>query len=180
MKTYNILYLSGTRETVKPNGEYLPFRYNGQKVKAMSKYGDNIIDAEIYWDRGDYLAEHLCNIVEKENIDVIVGYSAGGYLGFYLCNKYKLPGLHINPALGKNCEAPKKQTLTKELQEASVFNNQTILIGLKDTVVNPDETNQKLKEVNFGGNVIYMPDMEHRINFKDFKKSFKTFREKLI
>lgn len=179
----NILYISGTRTTIDINGNHLPFDRNIAKQYILSQFGDKVIDAEVYWDRGDYMAEYLSNIIETKNINAIIGYSAGGYIGFYLCNKYKMPGFQINPALTPNAMAPKLQSLDSAMEKAPINYNQLILLGAKDRKdmggVDFDLSLKFFKKIKFeenGGEIIIESEMEHRITDQKLEEYFKYFR----
>lgn len=183
----NILYISGTRRTIDMDGNHLPFEKNIAKQFILSQFGDKVVDAEIYWDRGDYMAEYLSDIVESKNINAVVGYSAGGYIGFYLCNKYKIPGFHINPALTSNAMAPQLQTLDNDMKNAPINYNQLILLGEKDKKsmggVDFDLSLEFFKKIKFeenGGEILLEPEMEHRITDEKLDEYFKYFRNNYL
>ena len=183
----NILYISGTNNTIDKYGRFLPYENSPAFQYVLSQYGDTTVEAEIYWDRGDYMAKYLSDIVENKNIKAIVGYSAGGYLGFYLCNKYKIPGFQINPAIASNSIAPTLQSLDEGMKIAKINYNQLILLGAKDKKsfggVDFDKSLKFLKSVNFeenGGEIIIEPEMEHRIDYNGLQEYFTYFTDNYL
>jgi hypothetical protein len=181
-----ILYIGGTKKTIDENGNHLPFEKSLEKEFILQKFGDTVIYPEIFWDRGNYLASYLSHVIESQKINAVVGYSAGGYLGFYLCNKYKIPGLHFNPAIANNCLAPRLQPIDYKMKISPLFREQIMVLGEKDTKdsggVDYPLVVEFLEDIKFRekGGEIFIEPIEHRINDEILERYFTYFHAKYV
>lgn len=48
---------------------------------------------------------YLCKLVEKLDIDMIIGSSLGGWYAMHVASKCNLPGIYINPVIDSNIES---------------------------------------------------------------------------
>ena len=126
-----ILSIQGSRREVDKEGNSIPFEIS-DKVEIMEKYGDEVITPVARWYSNPSLFKTVNDEIEKQQIDAIIGNSAGGYLAFYLSNYHKIPVLLLNPALATTSEAPNIQSMPKEFLEAPIYNKQMVLIGNRD------------------------------------------------
>lgn len=176
----NILYIEGSCWMRDENYNLKPFIKNKYIEMIFNQFGDKLIYPEVYWYEGDYLFPYLEDIVEKNNIDLIIGYSAGGYTGFHLCNKYKINGIHFNPAIAPTSEAPTLQLLPDDYKKLPIYQKQVILIGDKDRKslggVDGHLVINYLKNKNFGGEIMIVPGLEHEVFLNIFNMTFDHFR----
>lgn len=179
-----IMFITGSIWMRDDDNNLLPFIKSQNLVKIFTSYGDELVYPEIYWyeHENGYLFPYLEKIIEDEKIDLIIGYSAGGYPGFYLCNKYKINGIHFNPSMASTSEAPTLQTLPIEYKEMEIFNNQSIIIGEDDCLMNGGVDGHLVQEFlyenNFKGDIIVIPNVEHIIPLELFKVAFDYYRSK--
>jgi hypothetical protein len=161
-------------------GNLLPFVKNPHFIKAFTSFGDQLVYPPLYWYEGNYMFPYLENIVEKERPDLIVGYSAGGHIGFHLCNKYKIKGIHFNPAIAHTSEAPTLQIATDEYKNLPVFNDQVMVMGENDRKdrggVDAHHVLNFLEQKNFQGEILIIPEMDHDVPIQIFRILFEYYR----
>ncbi len=125
----NILYLHGYNSVnINSRTEWLSTK--GNLTNPLMDY-HNYVESYQYLDK----------IVVKNKIDIIVGSSLGGLLGFYLANYHNLKTVLLNPALimGNVLRPDNRQLAT----QAKHF----ISLGKHDDVIPPHTTKAVLKEV---------------------------------
>lgn len=161
----------------------MPFEKSPYFEHVFTMFGDKLIYPPVYWYEGDYMFPYFEEIIEKEKIDLIIGYSAGGHCGFHLCNKYKIKGIHFNPAIARTSEAPTLQILPKSYKNFPVHYDQVIVIGEEDRKwkggVDGQLVLQYLKSIQFDkkGEIIIIPDLEHAVPIGIFKMVFEYYKE---
>ncbi|TAF66627.1 MAG: hypothetical protein EAZ55_05345 [Cytophagales bacterium] len=104
-----------------------------------------------------------------QNIDCIMGFSAGGLLGFCLAQQYKCDALLFNPALSYGLiRQDTKEYLLKA--NTDYKGRQTIVLGLQDDTVNPHTTEYVLEKYQHAQycNILKEQDVGHRIDFSTF------------
>jgi len=126
----NILNIQGSSREIDENGNKISFKIS-DKTSIMKKYG-KVITPEVRWYSNPNLFDLLNNVILNNQIDIIVGNSAGGYMAYYLSNYYKIPTFMINPALAITSEAPKIQRIPKNFINAQQFNKQMVILGNSD------------------------------------------------
>jgi len=179
------MFITGSCPMRDHNNNLMEFVKNPHLMRVFTSFGDNLTYPPVYWYEGDYIFPYLREIIEKKNIEMIIGYSAGGYPGFHLCNKYKLKGLHFNPAIASSSEAPTLQTLPDDYKNIPVFGEQTIIIGEKDRKwrggVDAHLVINYLDEIGFeaaGGEILIIPDLVHEVPLDLFRMAFDYFKHK--
>lgn len=176
-----IMFITGSCPMRDKDNNLMPFVRSPYFEETFTMFGDELIYPSIYWYEGDYLFPLLESIVENKKPDMIIGYSAGGYLGFHLCNKYKLKGLHFNPAIASTSEAPTLQILPDEYKDIPIFNDQMMIIGEKDRKwrggVDGHLVIKYLDSIGFSGEINIIPDLEHGVPIQLFEMAFKYFRD---
>ena len=184
---HNILYLIGSRSELTPEGRLNIPRRNQRTYNILSQFGDNVFYPSLYYRGGDMLFDEVQDIIDNDNIDILIGNSAGGLLSFYLSNKLKIPALSINPAICPTSEAPRLQTVPEEAKRATINGKQLVVIGEKDAKnvggVDGHLTIDILKEMKFeekGGEILILPDTFHRLNAEQFNDVFVRFYKKFI
>ena len=176
-----VMYLTGSCWMRDEQNNLLPFIRNPHFVQTFTMFGDQLIYPALYWYEGNYMFPYLEKIVEREKIDLIVGYSAGGYPGFHLCNKYKIRGIHFNPAIASSSEAPTLQILPDDYKNVPVFTDQVIVLGEKDRRPEGVDAHLVLKyleDMNFDseGEILIVPELEHDVPMSIFKMVFEYYR----
>lgn len=137
------------------------------KVDWLRELGYNVYNPKLnYKEGGKTIFYDLERLSEQHPIDLIIGSSMGGHLGFHLGNKHDIPTLLFNPSLAPN-EVDKPDVI--EVENDSVLH--TVVMGKNDDVVIPEKTLGFLKDkkVNF---VHYFEDNGHRTPIDILKKYF--------
>ncbi len=144
------------------------------KIKILEKY------SKTYALHLDYPKEPdtfnlLSNLIIKNNINLIVGSSFGGMLGYWLAEKHKIPALLFNPALH----------IKKSLVYFEINHNcspyKLIVLGKKDKVVDPMLSTKILKK-NLNEKkyeIINCDELAHKIDIETFKKQTEYFYNKI-
>ena len=107
------------------------------------------------------LFNELADSIKIEQITNIVGSSFGGYMGFYLSEFCKIPAILFNPAISfKSLDVP----VTKIFSDIP----KTIILGIRDDVVNPIETEEFIIKNNYTNSNIVKLDFEHQVSEEIF------------
>lgn len=114
------------------------------------------------------LFELLSGLVDYEDVDLIIGSSFGGYMGFYLSECYDIPSYLFNPAL---------HSRTIEVPIKIVRNNsrKTLFLGKKDTVIDPEKTIAFLRNHNYDNCITEILPTGHQIPVKVFADALRDF-----
>ena len=147
---------------------------NCQKVKWLQGQGYNVQSPEIdYEDNHSY--ENICKLTRRNNYDVIVGSSMGGWFAWNLGKELGVPVLLLNPALHSRTINPTIGSwVGEEKRSSKVF----LAIGKDDIIINPVKTLQWLRENDkrdWNPNNCLEGDYGHRTNEVQFQKIFKKF-----
>jgi len=120
----------------------------------------------LYSTLSESLFSDLKALCEHYVIDLIIGSSMGGFLGFHLSNALNITSLLFNPALVTKSEF---KPVVNAVNNTNVLH--TIVLGRNDDVVLPEETLRFLedKNVNF---IHTFEQTGHRTPFFIFKKHF--------
>ena len=179
-----VMFLTGSCWMRDDWGKLKPFIKDPNFIKVFTMFGDQIMYPPIYWYEGNYMFPYLEQIIEKDRPDLIVGYSAGGHPGFHLCNKYKIRGLHFNPAIARTSEAPTLQILPEDYKTLPLFGEQVMVIGEQDRLdkggVDAHLVVKSLEEKGFegaGGEILIIPGLGHGVPIQLFEMAFAYYRE---
>lgn len=85
---------------------------------------------------------YLIKKVEDFKPDLIIGSSMGGYSAYMLGALYKIPVIAFNPAFHSRSFEPNYP----EFIQHQVCSNCKIILGIEDTVINPNKTLDWLKD----------------------------------
>ena len=157
----NILYLHGL------DGDLAP-----EKRTVLEKYGKVLSPAIDY--RTEYNSiELLVEQFKNEKIQVVIGSSLGGFVGYYIADAYKLPSLLFNPALASRSVSQKVPTY-----KDPYLSFKQIVLGTQDDVVDPKGTlaflAKNLQEhTNYDIHV--RQELGHRISIDVFKQEVERF-----
>jgi hypothetical protein len=178
-----VMFISGSVWMRDKDNNLLPFIKSPHFTRVFTMFGDQLIYPEVYWYEGNYLFQYLEDIVEKEKPDLIIGYSAGGHLGFHLCNKYKIKGIHFNPAIAPTSEAPTLQILPEDYKDIPINYDQVMVLGENDRKwrggVDTHLVLKYLETIGFDekGEIFLIPGLEHEVPLSIFKMVFELYRE---
>ena len=161
----NTLYIHGLDSSPKPEKTAIINSYS--HVEALH------LDYRKQPDSFDILSKL---IIEKK-ISHIIGSSLGGYLGFWLAERFGLPCLLFNPAIG-----------LRSIELNIEVDNRTcpyrlIVIGEKDDVVIPKTTLsflKKHKSDHCKQRIVICNDLAHQIDLDTFKEFTDCFYVSVI
>lgn len=115
------------------------------------------------------LFNELADAITLEKITHIVGSSFGGYMGFYLSEFCKIPGVLFNPALSyKSLDVPviKSYSDTKK----------TIILGIFDDVIDPKMTKKYIGENQFQNIEVVEFPFAHQVSEEYFELALKYLK----
>ena len=157
MKT---LYIHGLDSSPKP-----------EKIRLIKPYS-NVSALHLDYKNQPDSFEILSALIQKEAITHIIGSSLGGYLGFWLGEKYGLPVLLFNPAIGM------------QNKELNIFIKQgqcpyrIIVLGAKDDRVPPNMTYDFLKKYDHNHTtqrIVECNKLGHQIDLQTFEEFVVSF-----
>jgi hypothetical protein len=156
----NILYLNGFQSPlIEPKREILE-RFGC----VIAPYIDHHNEEDTYTKTSD--------LIKKEKIDVIIGSSMGGALGFLLSSNLNIPALLFNPAV------PYIEGEFNPSQNITEF--QKCVIGNMDSTILPNETLHYLRRFVLPTlDIKIINDLQHSIPVAVFKKEINIFMSEL-
>jgi len=161
----NILYFHGLDSDLAP-----------EKRIVLEKYGKVFSPAIDYRTEFNSI-ELLIEQFKNDKIQVVIGSSLGGFVGYYVADAYKIPALLFNPAL--NSRSIKQKV---PLSRDPYLSFKQIVLGTDDDVVDPKGTflflsNNLQKHTNFDIHV--RQGVGHRIAIDVFKEEVDKFFKKI-
>jgi hypothetical protein len=154
--TYNmkILYLHGYKA-----------RPNHQRIGYLEELGHEVVAPYIKYDNEPNIMLELL----EDDYDMVIGSSLGAYMGFYISGYKSIPCVAFNPPLAKELMINIK-TPTDWDYDGVTPKTMDIILGLKDTVVNPHDT---LEWLTFEStlpkvNIHMYAEMTHSIEMSEF------------
>lgn len=151
----NILYIHGWKSS--PNAERLRFlESKGHQTFALH------LDYETETNTFEILKQYA---IDNE-IDFIVGSSAGGYIGYWLGQFLNIPQLLFNPAVAKRSieeDVPYKIEENFDLKS-------WVILGMRDDTV-PHEGSLSFFNGKPNRRIIICEWLVHRIDFQTFRES---------
>ena len=161
----NILYLHGL------DGDLAP-----EKRAILEKYGRVFTPAIDY--RTEYNSiELLVEQYKNEKINVVIGSSMGGFVGYYIADALQLPSLLFNPALYTRSVHQKIPT-----NKNPYLSFKQIVLGVDDDVINPKDTFtflSKTLQEHTDYDIHVRQRLGHRIPVDVFKEEVDAFFKKL-
>ncbi len=129
----------------------------------------------------DYRAEprtyyDLLEKAKKENFDVIMGTSMGGFIGYYLSLELGLPALLFNPALPY-------RSVTFDMPQATKQHTTylKVILGGQDDIIDPKENMALLLTQEKGDiDILWRNTLGHRIPTDVFEEEVGMFFGKII
>ena len=149
---------------------------NCQKVKWLQDQGHNVQSPDIdYHDNQSY--EKIYKLTRRNNYDVIVGSSMGGWFAWNLGKEMGVPVLLLNPALHSRTVNP---TIGSWIGENHLGSKVFLAIGNDDIMINPVDTLIWLREndtIDWNPNNVLEGEYGHRTPIETFIKVFNHFEE---
>ena len=144
----------------------------GEKVGFLSQQGYVYAPAMNYKDKNSIL--EVVNNIMSFKPDVIVGSSIGGALAYKIAEEMEVKIIVFNPALHSS---------SIKLPHIKFHNNYSGLVkglcvlGMKDTVINPNLTLEILKDEQL--KFIKLEEMAHRVPFDIFINIYNKYSDSL-
>ena len=139
---------------------------NRDKLKLIKQFSD-VEALHINYIETPHTFDLLSDCITKLKINHIIGSSFGGFLGFWLAEKYGLPCLLFNPALAVKSLEMKLEKYTNRCPK------RIVVLGSKDDTVDPILTNKFLQRHPSSlcvQRIIECNNLEHRIPVEVFKE----------
>lgn len=161
-KKHKTLYIHGLDSTIKQG-----------KIEIIEEYSTAVyLNVNYYEEKNTYII--LSNLIEKENVNCIIGSSFGGMLAYWLGKKYNIPSLLFNPGFGK-------EKIINSFEKKSLnYPYNFIILGENDTIVRPQSVLDfinKMNEKNY--DIFKIPKLGHRIDLNTFEKTVNDFYKKI-
>lgn len=155
-----ILYLNGFQSKLIPPKKETLVKYG----KLIAPYIDHHYEKDIYL--------NFEKIIIQEKIEVIIGSSMGGALGFLLSSNHNIPALLFNPAI------PYYEGKFNPLTPISV--HQKCILGKLDTIIDHKDTMQILNTLDLPTlKIKILPDLKHKIPVAVFETQIEIFMNEL-
>ncbi|MBX9886553.1 MAG: hypothetical protein K2Y30_01300 [Flavobacteriaceae bacterium] len=159
----NILFLHGLESKLSP-----------QKRVILEKYG-NVIAPDIAYKSSPDMIKYLYDAYETQDINVIIGSSMGGFVGYHLANSLGVCSLLYNPAL------PYRGTIEQIIPSNLPINESKlirIVLGGQDDIIKAKDNLAFLAQ-NCNPNTDYTislkSDLAHQIPLAVFEEETKAF-----
>ncbi|MEB8328636.1 hypothetical protein OO009_04650 [Flavobacteriaceae bacterium KMM 6897] len=157
----NILYIHGL------NGSL-----SAEKRTILENYG-TVYSPSINYETDENSVENLKLEFQDKDINVVIGSSMGGFVGYHLSIAFERPALLFNPAL----------VYRSVFQNVPYYNNphhsyNKIVLGGKDEVVDPKNTLIFIADrinKNTDYQISLRQDLAHRIPLDIFKEEVTSF-----
>ncbi|MET6989140.1 YqiA/YcfP family alpha/beta fold hydrolase [Sediminicola arcticus] len=157
----NILYIHGLNGSLSP-----------EKRAILENHGA-VYSPPIDYQENDYSIEHLNIEFKDKDINVVMGSSMGGFVGYYLSIAFQTPALLFNPAL----------VYRSVFQNVPDYKNRNrsfkkIVLGAQDDIVYPNNTllfiAERIKN-NTDYQISIRQDLAHRIPLDIFEEEVESF-----
>ena len=167
-------------ETNQLKGIYL-HGYQGyvteEKKAFLNQFGD-VYAPNIEYDNNPTILFELYEKFKDQKLDFVSGTSLGGILIYHLALLLDVPCLLLNPAVTAMEQV--KDFIPKEAFEIKPSKKIFVLVGMKDTIVDPEEQIKFFEEIKAETNLVNLKiddELVHFVPFDVFEITFKEFRE---
>ena len=157
----NILYLHGLNSSL-----------SDEKRTILEKYG-TVYSPSIDYESDKNSIENIRRQFVDGEIDIVMGSSMGGFVGYFVSTAFKKPALLFNPALVS-------RSVFQNIPDYSNPNRsfKRLVLGAKDELVDPKDTLKFIGE-SIGENTDYhislRQDLAHRIPLDVFEYEVRSF-----
>ncbi len=152
---------------------------NPKKLEIIENLGLEVVSPFIDYDKEkSAVYERVKTIALKKKIDLIIGSSLGGFIGFWLAKDIEIPALLFNPALYFESMQPFIPPINSD-------NNPPIYVclGEKDTQVDPVKVRKYLENLNPNYQklkIVSASWLQHGIDLTTFKSMTSWFLSEQI
>ena len=150
------------------NGEPNPERIAYLKSVGYNEIYYPFIDFESEWekDMGKSLFERELGLLR--GIDLIVGFSLGGYLAFELAGHLSTNLILVNPSLDRS--KTKLEIKSFDIPVKREFSKVEVFLGSDDILIDKNVTLNFLKSQNIKSDITIVDGMEHRTPINYFRE----------
>jgi hypothetical protein len=103
----------------------------------------------------------------EQDYDMVIGSSLGAYMGFYISDYKSVPSICFNPPLYMDLKVRMNTPIEWDYDNI-VPKDKDVVVGIKDTVVNPFKTIEWLQSNRPDVNIIPQDEMSHTISIDEF------------
>jgi hypothetical protein len=141
--------------------------------RLLRKYGFTKIhypeiDYETQWYRDKCKSLFNRELRAVQNVDLIIGFSLGGYTAFELAGHTSKNLMLVNPAIDRS-----KTLLDIKWYDIPVkrdFGKIEVYLGTEDTLIDKQWTIDYLKKLNIKSNIFLVNGMEHNTYIEEFEQ----------
>ncbi len=154
----------------------LDSKLSEEKKTILEKFGTVLAPDLDYYDDSNAI-ESILGKYEKEEINMVIGSSMGGFAAYYVSTVLEKPALLFNPALRKRSV---EQTIPSV--DINSYTLKYFVIGAQDDVVNPADTLNFISEIynEFTDFHLHIrPQLAHGIPLNVFEEEVKNFFNKV-
>jgi len=159
----NLLYIHGLDSSPRPD-----------KVAVLEGIANKVWAPQLNYRKNNQVFSELLPEAIRQNIDFIVGSSAGGFMGYWLSKHLNCQALLYNPALA--FQSVIQQIIPAE--EAHTYEKTCqIVLGQKDNVIPPQSTIDYLQKNDQPAHyqIEIIEDLGHQIDLDIFKSTCQKY-----
>lgn len=143
----------------------------GEKNLRLEETFDFVYAPPMPYER-EGLFDEVLEYVRKNEIDLLIGSSMGGWFAYNISTITGIPTLLFNPAVHSRSIEPLFRIGNQESKH-------TVIFGTSDDIINPKKTRNWISEKGIGKFEFHEEEMGHRIPIEIFSKWIKHSKEKL-
>jgi hypothetical protein len=113
------------------------------KLAVLERFSDRLYAPYLNYEKDDSIFTNLLSACNSQEINYVVGSSAGGLMGYWLAKHIGCPALLFNPAL--NSKHHRLDIFPPEEKPSSKNYFLNIILGVKDEQIIPQETQEYLE-----------------------------------
>lgn len=153
----NLLYIHGLDSSPRPD-----------KVAILQALSTKVCAPQLDYRKNNHVFTELLNLAKSEQINFIVGSSAGGFMGYWLAKHLNCRALLYNPALAYQSVIQQVIPLENKQSYQAFYQ---IILGKQDDIISPRSTLDYLKEHDQPENyqIEIIQDLGHQIDMNTFE-----------
>lgn len=97
-------------------------KLSSEKRIILEKYG-HVISSDLDYKSNPNIIEHLYNTYFNQKIEIIIGSSMGGFVGYHLANLFGVPSMLYNPAFPYRNGTKQNYSITFSNQSSRFYAN---------------------------------------------------------
>ena len=163
----NLLYIHGLDSSPRPD-----------KVAVLQTLATKVWAPQLDYRNNNNVFSELLKLAKSEQINFIVGSSAGGFMGYWLTRHLDCRALLYNPALAFQSIIQQIAPLEEKQLHQAFYQ---IILGKQDDIISPQSTLDYLKEHDQPDNyqIETIQDLGHQIDMNTFEYTCHKYISKL-